>query len=199
MNRSYRVVICMEGWQKLFQKTFFCAFQNRPKSDRSTDYYYVDDEVHYDSFYSDFGPLNLSVLYRFCRNLTERLEVYLTVIKSFIRILSVICFLNRQVWFFGKIFWQRKIILHLRLFDNDEDELNTITINILFYLVYLALFSKHFFFEIEELDGEKSVVVCCGSADECRVNTAYLVGSYAVCSHFWFILFYNIIILSVRN
>lgn len=79
------------------KKLFFCAFQNRPKSDRSTDYYYVDDEVHYDSFYSDFGPLNLSVLYRFCRNLTERLEVYLTVIKSFIRILSVICFLNRQV------------------------------------------------------------------------------------------------------
>ncbi|KAM3720039.1 Tyrosine-protein phosphatase cdc-14 [Dirofilaria immitis] len=87
------------------KKLFFCAFQNRPKSDRTTDYYYVDDEVHYDSFYSDFGPLNLSVLYRFCHNLTEKLE---------------------------------------------------------------------------ELDGEKSVVVCCGSADECRVNTAYLVGSYAI-------------------
>ncbi|EFO22128.1 hypothetical protein LOAG_06358 [Loa loa] len=87
------------------KKLFFCAFQNRPKPDRSTDYYYVDDEVHYDSFYSDFGPLNLSVLYRFCQNLTERLE---------------------------------------------------------------------------EVDGEKSVVVCCGSADECRVNTAYLVGSYAI-------------------
>ncbi|MCP9261352.1 Cdc14a protein [Dirofilaria immitis] len=57
------------------KKLFFCAFQNRPKSDRTTDYYYVDDE---------------------------------------------------------------------------------------------------------ELDGEKSVVVCCGSADECRVNTAYLVGSYAI-------------------
>ncbi|KAK6103966.1 Dual specificity protein phosphatase N-terminal half family protein [Brugia pahangi] len=87
------------------KKLFFCAFQNRPKSDRYTDYYYVDDEVHYDSFYSDFGPLNLSVLYRFCQNLTERLE---------------------------------------------------------------------------DVDDEKSVVVCCGPADECRVNTAYLVASYAI-------------------
>ncbi|VDO48460.1 unnamed protein product, partial [Onchocerca flexuosa] len=56
------------------KKLFFCAFRNRPKSTRAVDYYYVDDEVHYDSFYSDFGPLNLSVLYRFCQNLTERLE-----------------------------------------------------------------------------------------------------------------------------
>uniref|UniRef100_A0A8R1TKP8 protein-tyrosine-phosphatase n=1 Tax=Onchocerca volvulus TaxID=6282 RepID=A0A8R1TKP8_ONCVO len=87
------------------KKLFFCAFRNPPKSTRAIDYYYVDDEVHYDSFYSDFGPLNLSVLYRFCQNLTERLE---------------------------------------------------------------------------ELDGEKFVVVCCGPADECRVNTAYLVGSYAI-------------------
>lgn len=64
------------------KKLFFGAFPNRPKSDRFTDYYYVDDEVHYDSFYSDFGPLNLSVLYRFCQNLTERLEVRLRALFS---------------------------------------------------------------------------------------------------------------------
>ncbi|OZC06015.1 hypothetical protein X798_07001, partial [Onchocerca flexuosa] len=33
---------------------------------------------------------------------------------------------------------------------------------------------------VNELDGEKFIVVCCGPADECRVNTAYLVGSYAI-------------------
>lgn len=53
---------------------FFCSFFERPKSDQQTWYYYVDDEVHYDSFYSDFGPLNLSVLYRFCVKLDERLK-----------------------------------------------------------------------------------------------------------------------------
>lgn len=74
------------------KKLFFCAFENRPKPDRSADYYYVDDEVHYDSFYSDFGPLNLSVLYRFCQNLTERLEVCLRVCKASYRKLSRISF-----------------------------------------------------------------------------------------------------------
>lgn len=59
------------------KKLYFCALRNRPTADPRTHYYFVDDEVHYDSFYSDFGPLNLSVLYRFCQNLSEKLEVRL--------------------------------------------------------------------------------------------------------------------------
>ncbi|VDN06183.1 unnamed protein product [Thelazia callipaeda] len=72
-------------------KLYFCILQNRPISDSSIDYYFVDDEVHYDNFYSDFGPLNLS--------------------------------------------------------DTHET---------------------------------RCIVVCCGSANECIVNAAYLVGSYGI-------------------
>ncbi|MFH4975228.1 hypothetical protein AB6A40_001937 [Gnathostoma spinigerum] len=57
-------------------RLYFCSTYDRPKSDSATWYYFVDDDVHYDSFYSDFGPLNLSVLYRFCKKLNERLKVF---------------------------------------------------------------------------------------------------------------------------
>ncbi|VDK66842.1 unnamed protein product [Anisakis simplex] len=57
------------------ERLYFCAFYDPPKSDTSTEYFYIDeDEVHYDSFYTDFGPLNLSVLYRFCTKLNQKLK-----------------------------------------------------------------------------------------------------------------------------
>lgn len=55
-------------------RLYLCSFYDHPKSDNQTWYYCVDDDVHYDSFYCDFGPLNLSVLYRFCVKLNERLK-----------------------------------------------------------------------------------------------------------------------------
>uniref|UniRef100_A0A915BHH6 Protein-tyrosine-phosphatase n=1 Tax=Parascaris univalens TaxID=6257 RepID=A0A915BHH6_PARUN len=66
--------ICGRLAEIIPEQLYFCSFYDRPKSDASTSYYYVDDDVHYDSFYSDFGPLNLSVLYRFCVKLDEKLK-----------------------------------------------------------------------------------------------------------------------------
>ncbi|VDM38647.1 unnamed protein product [Toxocara canis] len=66
--------LCGRLAEIISNQLYFCSFYDRPKSDASTSYYYVDDDVHYDSFYSDFGPLNLSVLYRFCIKLDEKLK-----------------------------------------------------------------------------------------------------------------------------
>ena len=46
----------------------------RPKSTPNTHYFSVDEELVYDNFYSDFGPLNLSLLYRYCSKLNKKLR-----------------------------------------------------------------------------------------------------------------------------
>jgi hypothetical protein len=35
----------------------------------------VDDELVYENFYADFGPLNLAMLYRYCQKLNKKLKV----------------------------------------------------------------------------------------------------------------------------
>ena len=47
----------------------------RPKSTANTHYFCVDDELVYENFYLDFGPLNLSMLYRYCSKLNRKLKV----------------------------------------------------------------------------------------------------------------------------
>ena len=42
----------------------------KPKSTANTHYFCVDDELVYENFYADFGPLNLSLLYRWVEFLT---------------------------------------------------------------------------------------------------------------------------------
>lgn len=54
---------------------YFASFEDIPKDDQQRQYMRVADYVHYDSFYDDFGPLNLSVLYRFCEEVNRILKV----------------------------------------------------------------------------------------------------------------------------
>ncbi|XP_037088137.1 dual specificity protein phosphatase CDC14A-like, partial [Pollicipes pollicipes] len=46
----------------------------RPKSTANTHYFSVDDELVYENFYCDFGPLNLGMLYRYCFKLGRKLK-----------------------------------------------------------------------------------------------------------------------------
>ena len=51
----------------LFQdRLYFVTLKTtvKPKSTANTHYFSVDDELTYENFYADFGPLNLSMLYR---------------------------------------------------------------------------------------------------------------------------------------
>ena len=51
----------------------------RPKSTPDTHYFCIDDQLVYRNFYSDFGPLNLSMLYHYCQKLNRKLKVSIPV------------------------------------------------------------------------------------------------------------------------
>ncbi|XP_014249383.1 dual specificity protein phosphatase CDC14A-like isoform X2 [Cimex lectularius] len=46
-----------------------------PKSTINTHYFSIDEEFIYENFYSDFGPLNLAMLYRYCLKLNRKRRV----------------------------------------------------------------------------------------------------------------------------
>ncbi|KAG5327356.1 CC14A phosphatase, partial [Pseudoatta argentina] len=46
----------------------------KPKSNPNTHYFTIDNELVYENFYSDFGPLNLAVLYRYCQKVNKKLK-----------------------------------------------------------------------------------------------------------------------------
>lgn len=61
----------------------------KPKSTQNTHYFSVDDELIYENFYADFGPLNLSLLYRYCQKLNKKLKSYTLAKKKIVHFTSV--------------------------------------------------------------------------------------------------------------
>jgi cell division cycle 14 len=59
--------LCGRIAQIIPQRLYFASFENAPSNNEQTLYLAVADYVHYDAFYEDFGPLNLAVLYNFCK------------------------------------------------------------------------------------------------------------------------------------
>ncbi|GBN11493.1 Dual specificity protein phosphatase CDC14B [Araneus ventricosus] len=59
-------------------RLYFATLQTpiKPRSNASTHFFSIDSELLYESFYSDFGPLNLSKLYRYCCKLNKKLKSY---------------------------------------------------------------------------------------------------------------------------
>ncbi|XP_047035398.1 tyrosine-protein phosphatase cdcA-like [Helicoverpa zea] len=47
------------------------------KNTADTHYFCIDNELVYENYYSDFGPLNLGCVYKYCRILNEKLKQYL--------------------------------------------------------------------------------------------------------------------------
>uniref|UniRef100_T1JBF3 Uncharacterized protein n=1 Tax=Strigamia maritima TaxID=126957 RepID=T1JBF3_STRMM len=48
----------------------------KPKSTPNTHYFSIDQELVYENFYADFGPLNLAMLYRYCTRLNKKLKSF---------------------------------------------------------------------------------------------------------------------------
>lgn len=46
----------------------------KPKSTPNTHYFSIDDELVYENFYADFGPLNLAMLYQYCQKVNKKLK-----------------------------------------------------------------------------------------------------------------------------
>ncbi|XP_065077515.1 serine-rich adhesin for platelets-like isoform X3 [Ochlerotatus camptorhynchus] len=57
-------------------RLYFVAFKKdfKPRGTSNTHYFSIDDELVYENFYNDFGPLNICMLYRYCRMLNEKLR-----------------------------------------------------------------------------------------------------------------------------
>ncbi|RZF36487.1 hypothetical protein LSTR_LSTR015289 [Laodelphax striatellus] len=74
MDEANEVLVCASEFIK--DRLYFVTLKTatKPKSTANTLYFSIDDELVYDNFYSDFGPLNLAMLYRYCTELTKKLQ-----------------------------------------------------------------------------------------------------------------------------
>ncbi len=61
----------------------------RPKSTPNTHYFCVDDELIYENFYADFGPLNLSLLARYCQKLNRKLKSHSLAKKKIVHYTTI--------------------------------------------------------------------------------------------------------------
>lgn len=57
-------------------RLYFATLQIKPRSTANSHYFSIDEELHYESFYTDFGPLNLACLYRYCCKLNKKLKAF---------------------------------------------------------------------------------------------------------------------------
>ncbi|XP_067935264.1 dual specificity protein phosphatase CDC14A-like [Watersipora subatra] len=55
---------------------YFTTVRSKPALVLGTHYFSVDDELIYENFYSDFGPLNLALIYRYCVKLNRKLKTF---------------------------------------------------------------------------------------------------------------------------
>lgn len=55
---------------------YFATLRCKPRSTSRTHYFNIDQELIYENFYSDFGPLNLSHVYRYCSKVNKKLKSY---------------------------------------------------------------------------------------------------------------------------
>jgi len=53
---------------------YFAILRNKPRSTAHSHYFCVDDELIYENFYADFGPLNLAQLHRYCAKVNKKLK-----------------------------------------------------------------------------------------------------------------------------
>jgi len=55
-------------------RLYFATLKSKPKSTAHTHYFCIDDELLYENFYNDFGPLNLAHIYRYSCKVNKKLK-----------------------------------------------------------------------------------------------------------------------------
>ncbi|KAK2187515.1 hypothetical protein NP493_163g03012 [Ridgeia piscesae] len=75
------VFVCLD-------RLYFATLRTKPRSTAHTHYFCVDDELVYENFYADFGPLNLAQLYRYCCKLNKKLKSYSLAKKKIVHYTS---------------------------------------------------------------------------------------------------------------
>ncbi|KAG7201960.1 hypothetical protein KM043_004664 [Ampulex compressa] len=74
MEDTNEVLVCAAEFIK--DRLYFVTLRTmiKPKSTANTHYFSIDDELVYENFYHDFGPLNLAMLYRYCQKVNKKLK-----------------------------------------------------------------------------------------------------------------------------
>ncbi|XP_060058125.1 dual specificity protein phosphatase CDC14A isoform X3 [Erinaceus europaeus] len=78
---------------ELGDRLYFATLRNRPKSTVNTHCFSIDEELVYENFYADFGPVNLAMVYRYCCKLNKKLKSYSLSRK---KIVHYTCFDQRK-------------------------------------------------------------------------------------------------------
>ncbi|KAK2587175.1 hypothetical protein KPH14_002924 [Odynerus spinipes] len=74
MEVNDEVLVC--ATEIIKDRLYFVTLKTliKPKSTPNTHYFSIDDELVYENFYADFGPLNLAMLYRYCQKVNKKLK-----------------------------------------------------------------------------------------------------------------------------
>ncbi|XP_018410946.1 PREDICTED: dual specificity protein phosphatase CDC14B [Nanorana parkeri] len=65
-------------------RVYFSILCSKPKPTPSTHYFSTDDELLYENFYADFGPLNLAMLYKYCYKLNKKMKSFALTKKKIV-------------------------------------------------------------------------------------------------------------------
>ncbi|XP_022235048.1 dual specificity protein phosphatase CDC14A-like [Limulus polyphemus] len=90
MDEMSLSVFAVHTAEYIKDRLYFATLKStgKPKSTTSIHYFCTEDELTYESFYSDFGPLNLGMLYRYCCKLNKKLKSYSLTKKKIIHYTS---------------------------------------------------------------------------------------------------------------
>eukprot|EP00800_Vazella_pourtalesii_P016672 TRINITY_DN4863_c0_g1_i7.p1 TRINITY_DN4863_c0_g1~~TRINITY_DN4863_c0_g1_i7.p1 ORF type:complete len:600 (+),score=89.33 TRINITY_DN4863_c0_g1_i7:165-1964(+) len=58
----------------LKERLYFASLRARPTTTRTHHFFTIDEELHYEPFYADFGPFNLAMVYKYCLKLEQKLN-----------------------------------------------------------------------------------------------------------------------------
>lgn len=74
MDECGETVISIAEYIK--DRLYFATVRSKPRFSPSIHYFSIDDELHYENFHSDFGPLNLAKVYRYCDKVNKKLKAH---------------------------------------------------------------------------------------------------------------------------
>ncbi|KAM6965019.1 dual specificity protein phosphatase CDC14B isoform 2-T2 [Aplochiton taeniatus] len=73
-TQSFEADTKSEMFIGITDQLYFAILRQKIKSTADRHCFCIDDELSYENFYADFGPLNLAMFYRFCCKLTKKLK-----------------------------------------------------------------------------------------------------------------------------
>eukprot|EP00062_Callorhinchus_milii_P014614 gi/632963982/ref/XP_007898178.1/ PREDICTED: dual specificity protein phosphatase CDC14B isoform X3 [Callorhinchus milii] len=75
-------------YSRVQDRLYFAILRQKPKNTANTHYFSIDDELVYENFYADFGPLNLAMIHRYCCKINKKLKSFSLARKKIVHYTS---------------------------------------------------------------------------------------------------------------